>query len=156
MTFAGIGAGINELTALAATSELAPTAKRGKYVAVLVFTIIPFCPSVLWAQLIAYHSTWRYCGLICGIWAFIGLVLTAIFYFPPPRVNSQGLTRREIIQQIDYVGGFLSIPGMLLFMMGMQWGGYQVSSIIFCLSRFFDNVILVYSVNISFANESVV
>ncbi|OCK89998.1 MFS multidrug transporter-like protein [Cenococcum geophilum 1.58] len=125
MTFAGIGAGINELTALAATSELAPTAKRGKYVAVLVFTIIPFCPSVLWAQLIAHHSTWRYCGLICGIWAFIGLVLTAVFYFPPPRVNSQGLTRREIIQQIDYVGGFLSISGMLLFMMGMQWGGYQ-------------------------------
>lgn len=134
MTFAGIGAGINELTALAATSELAPTAKRGKYVAVLVFTIIPFCPSVLWAQLIAYHSTWRYCGLICGIWAFIGLVLTAIFYFPPPRVNSQGLTRREIIRQIDYVGGFLSIPGMLLFMMGMQWGGYQVSSIILSFS----------------------
>lgn len=125
MTFAGVGAGISELTALAATSELAPTAKRGKYVAVLVFTIIPFCPSILWAQLIAHHSTWRYCGLLCGIWAFIGLVLTAVFYFPPPRVNSQGLTRREIIQQIDYVGGFLSISGMLLFMMGMQWGGYQ-------------------------------
>jgi hypothetical protein len=156
MTFAGVGAGISELTALAATSELAPTAKRGKYVAVLVFTIIPFCPSILWAQLIAHHSTWRYCGLLCGIWAFIGLVLTAVFYFPPPRVNSQGLTRREIIQQIDYVGGFLSISGMLLFMMGMQWGGYQVSSIIFCLSRFFDNAILVYPVNTSLANESVV
>ena len=156
MTFAGIGAGINELTALAATSELAPTAKRGKYVAVLVFTIIPFCPSVLWAQLIAHHSTWRYCGLLCGIWALIGLALTAVFYFPPPRVNSQGLTRREIIQQIDYVGGFLSVSGMLLFMMGMQWGGYQVSCIIFCLSRFFDNAILVYPVNTSLANVSVV
>lgn len=58
MAFGGIGAGINELTALAATSEMAPTSKRGKYVAILVFTIIPFCPSVLWGQLIAYHSTW--------------------------------------------------------------------------------------------------
>ncbi|OCK84723.1 MFS multidrug transporter-like protein [Lepidopterella palustris CBS 459.81] len=125
MTFAGVGAGINELTALAATSELAPTRKRGKYVAILVFTIIPFCPSVLWSQLIAYHSTWRYCGLLAGLWAFIGLVLTAIFYFPPPRVNSQGLSNREILAQIDYVGGVLSISGMLLFMMGMQWGGYQ-------------------------------
>ena len=47
MVFAGVGAGINELTALAATSELAPTAKRGKYVAVLIFTILPFLPSVL-------------------------------------------------------------------------------------------------------------
>jgi hypothetical protein len=126
MVFAGIGAGINELTALAATSELAPTRKRGTYVAILVFTIIPFCPSVLWGQLIASHSSWRYIGLLCGIWIFIGLVLTVCFYFPPPRVNSAGLTNKEILSQIDFVGGFLSIAGMILFMAGMQWGGYQV------------------------------
>jgi hypothetical protein len=51
--------------------------------------------------------------------------MTIIYYRPPPRVNSQGLSRSEIIAQIDFVGGFLSISGMLLFMMGMQWGGYQ-------------------------------
>jgi hypothetical protein len=126
MALAGAGAGINELTALAATSELAPTAKRGKYVAVLVFTILPFCPSVLWAQLIAYHSSWRYIGLICAIWSFIGLVMVAIFYFPPPRVNSSGLSRRDVLMQIDWVGGFLSISGMILFIAGLLWGGYMV------------------------------
>ena len=120
MVLSGIGAGVNELTALAATSEMAPTAKRGKYVAVLIFTIIPFCPSVLWGQLIAAHSTWRWIGLFCGLWAFIGLVMTAVFYFPPPRPNSQGLTRREIVNQIDFIGGFFSIFGMVLFMMGLQ------------------------------------
>lgn len=125
MTFAGVGAGINELTALAVTSELAPTRKRGKYVAVLIFTILPFTPSVLWGQLIASHSSWRYCGALCGAWAAVGFIMTAIFYFPPPRVNSQGLTKKEILGQIDYVGGFLSISGMLLFMAGLQWGGYQ-------------------------------
>lgn len=125
MALAGAGAGINELTALAATSELAPTAKRGKYVAVLIFTIVPFCPSVLWGQLIASHSSWRYVGLFCGLWAFIGLVMTAVFYFPPPRVNSAGLSRKEIISRIDFVGGFLSIVGMLLFIAGLVWGGYQ-------------------------------
>ncbi|EAT76787.2 hypothetical protein SNOG_15949 [Parastagonospora nodorum SN15] len=127
MVFSGVGAGINELTALAVTSELAPTSQRGKYVAILVFTIIPFCPSVLWAQLIASQSpgAWRWIGLFCGLWAFIGLVLTTVFYHPPPRVNSAGMTRREVLAQIDYVGGFLSVAGMLLFMMGMQWGGYQ-------------------------------
>lgn len=125
MVFAGIGAGVNELTALAATSELAPTSQRGKYVAILVFTIVPFCPSVLYAQLIAYYSSWRWIGCFCAIWAFIGLVITACFYFPPPRVNSQGLSRKQVLAEIDYVGGFLSISGMLLFMMGMQWGGYQ-------------------------------
>jgi MFS family permease len=127
MAFAGIGAGINELTALAVASELAPTRKRGQYVAVLVFSIVPFCPSVLWGQLIASHSTWRYVGLFCGIWCFIGLAMTTFFYFPPPRVNSSGLSRKEIIQQIDFVGGFLSIAGMILFLAGLLWGGYQVS-----------------------------
>lgn len=126
MAFAGAGAGINELTALAATSELAPTAKRGKYVAVLIFTILPFCPSVLWAQLITYYSSWRYVGVLCGVWLFIGFVMTAIFYFPPPRVNSMGLTRKEITDQIDFVGGFLSIFGVLLFIAGLFWGGALV------------------------------
>lgn len=139
MAIAGAGAGINELTALAVTSELAPTRKRGKYVAILVFTIVPFCPSVLWAQLIAAHGGWRYCGVLCGVWAAVGLIMTILFYFPPPRVNSKGLTKMEIIKQIDFVGGFLSITGMLVFMAGLQWGGYQV-----CLtfvddpSRFID------------------
>jgi MFS family permease len=115
MVFAGIGAGINELTALAATSELAPTAKRGKYVGILVFTIVPFCPSVLYGQLIAYYSSWRYIGLLCAVWAFIGLVLTVVFYFPPPPANLNATTRREILKQIDIVGGLLSISGMILF-----------------------------------------
>lgn len=126
MAIAGAGAGINELTALAATSEMAPTRLRGKYVSILIFTIIPYCPSVLWAQLIASHSNWRYVGLFCGAWNGIGLLMTVSFYFPPPRVNSEGLSRREILNRIDYVGGFLSIVGVILFLAGMQWGGYQV------------------------------
>ncbi|GAM89682.1 hypothetical protein ANO11243_077210 [Dothideomycetidae sp. 11243] len=125
MTIAGAGAGINELTALAAVSEMAPTAKRGKYVAILIFTIAPFCPSVLYGQLIAAYSSWRYVGLVCGIWTAIGLILTVVFYFPPPRVNSNGMTNKEILGQIDFLGGFLSIGGFVLFMAGMQWGGYQ-------------------------------
>ncbi|GFF24557.1 uncharacterized transporter C3H1.06c [Aspergillus udagawae] len=125
MAIAGAGAGVNELTALAATSEMAPTRQRGKYVAILIFTIVPFCPSVLWAQLIAAHSGWRYVGAFCGAWAGFGLLATVFFYFPPPRVNSQGLSRKEVFRRIDFVGGLLSITGLILFLAGMQWGGYQ-------------------------------
>ena len=150
MAVAGAGAGINELTALAVTSELAPTRKRGKYVAILVFTIVPFCPSVLWAQLIAAHAGWRYCGVLCGVWAAIGLIMTIIFYFPPPRVNSKGLTKMEIIKQIDYIGGFLSITGMLVFMAGLQWGGYQV-----CLTFVNDQSPLLTSMQYSWKSAHV-
>ncbi|KAJ5895773.1 uncharacterized protein N7473_005172 [Penicillium subrubescens] len=125
MAIAGAGAGVNELTALAATSEMAPTRKRGVYVAVLIFSILPFCPSVLWAQLIAAHSNWRYVGAFCGAWNGFGLLITVLFYKPPPRVNSLGLSNKEIISRIDFIGGFLSIIGLILFMAGMQWGGYM-------------------------------
>jgi hypothetical protein len=126
MAIAGAGAGIEELTSLAATAELAPTRKRGKYVAVLIFTIVPFCPSVLWSQLIAYYRGWRYIGALCGAWNGIGLLTTIIFYVPPPRVNSKGMSKKEIISRIDFLGGFLSICGMIFFLAGLQWGGYQV------------------------------
>ncbi|KAJ5889403.1 hypothetical protein N7504_010213 [Penicillium tannophilum] len=125
MAIAGAGAGVNELTALAATSEMAPTRKRGVYVAVLIFTILPFCPSVLWAQLIAYYSSWRYVGAFSGAWNAFGLLITVLFYFPPPRANSVGLSRREVIKRIDFVGGFLSITGLIVFLAGLQWGGYM-------------------------------
>ena len=36
MSIAGVGAGINELTALAVTSEIAPTRKRGFYNSLMV------------------------------------------------------------------------------------------------------------------------
>ena len=148
MTLAGVGAGINELTALAATSELASTRKRGKYIAILIFSIVPLCPSVLWAQLIASKAGWRYCGVLCGAWAAVGLVMTIIFYFPPPRVNSKGLTRKEIIQRIDFTGGFLVTSGMILSMAGMQWGGYQVSHLPHYLVVFQKNSVLTFSVSI--------
>lgn len=127
MALAGAGAGVNELTALAATSEMAPTRKRGVYVAVLIFTIAPFAPSVLWGQLIAYYSNWRYVGAFAGAWNGVGLLATVFFYFPPPRSNTLGLTQREILGRVDFVGGFLSITGLIVFLAGLQWGGYQVS-----------------------------
>lgn len=131
MAIAGAGAGVNELTALAATSEMAPTRKRGVYVAVLIFTIVPFCPSVLWAQLIAFYSNWRYVGAFCGAWNGFGLLITILFYKPPPRVNSLGLSRSEIIGRVDFIGGFLSISGLIIFLAGLQWGGYMVCHVLY-------------------------
>lgn len=115
MAFAGVGAGINELTALAAASEMSPVSKRGKYISALVFTITPFCLSALYAQLIAAYSTWRYIGLFCALWNAVGLFMTAAFYFPPPHAKPLNMTKKEILAQTDIVGGLLSISGLILF-----------------------------------------
>lgn len=126
MVLSGIGAGLNELIALAGTAELVPVRKRGLWVGLLVFTILPFCPSALWAQLIAKASSWRFVGILVTVWNFIGLIMLMFCYKDPAR-HFQQRKKMEILREVDYVGGFLSTVGVLLFMMGMQWGAAQVS-----------------------------
>ena len=74
----------------------------------------------------AVYKGWRYIGIIVCTWNGIGFFMTLFFYFPPPIVNTIGKTRMQVLKEIDYLGGFLSISGMILFLAGLQWGGYQV------------------------------
>ncbi|KAJ6786844.1 hypothetical protein PWT90_10660 [Aphanocladium album] len=122
MVIAGLGAGLNELIALAGTSELVPVRKRAMYVGGVVFTILPFCPSPLWAQLITKSSNWRYNGYLVGGWNLIGLVLVIFFYKEPSRAKR---SVRVILGEVDFIGGILSTAGVVLFMMGMQWGSRE-------------------------------
>ncbi|CAN9104344.1 unnamed protein product [Alternaria alternata] len=122
--FSGIGAGLNELIALAGTAEVVPIKDRGKYVGLVVITILPFCPSVLWAQLIAQQSDWRYNGILVGVWNFVGLILCIFCYKDPSRLTEE-YTARHVLRQVDYIGGILSTVGITLFMMGLQWGASQ-------------------------------
>ncbi|KAJ4305792.1 hypothetical protein N0V90_001324 [Kalmusia sp. IMI 367209] len=122
--FSGIGAGLNELIALAGTAEVVPIKKRGKYVGLVVLTILPFCPSVLYAQLIAKSSNWRYNGIFVGVWNFVGLLLCIFCYRDPSRLTAE-YTAKDVLRQVDYIGGILSTAGVTLFMMGLQWGATQ-------------------------------
>lgn len=128
MAITGVGTGINELTALAGTAELVPLSRRGYYIAGMCLTILPFLPSAMYAQMIAAHSTWRYIAVLTGVWAFIGLVVTVVFYFPPPRASLQGWKEKvDLLKRTDFVGGLLSIVGLAGFEAGILMGGYQVS-----------------------------
>jgi len=77
------------------------------------------------AQIYSASATWRY-----GAWINIILnggtfILLALFYWPPPRVNSAELSKTQILARVDYIGGILSIGGFALFILGIEWGGYQ-------------------------------
>jgi len=119
---AGVGIGIQLLTTVAAATELVPTSKRGATIGYIVCGFLPFAAASLYGQYLASHS-WRWVALLVGIWAIIAFVVLAVFYHPPPRVNSQGLSKREIIRRIDFVGSFLSLAGLVLFLTGLNWGG---------------------------------
>jgi hypothetical protein len=63
--------------------------------------------------------------MINSIWNFLGAVGLVFCYHPPPRHLVEGLSRKDILKKIDYVGAFLSNAGFSLFLVGLQAGGYQ-------------------------------
>jgi len=69
-------------------------------------------------------ATWRWGAWISVILGALNLLLLALFYFPPPRVNSVGLTTYQTIARVDIIGALLFSGGLALFLLGMQWGGY--------------------------------
>jgi MFS family permease len=122
MVLIGVGAGILELTALAVAGEMAPAKSRGIYVGAVILSVLPFAPSVLYAQFIAVHGSWRWIGLLLGGVTVVGIILTAFFFFPPPPKKSEGFSKKQTLARVDFVGGFLSIVGLTLFLAGLTWG----------------------------------
>ena len=122
--FSGIGAGLNELIALAGTGEIVPTKDRSFYVGIVILTMIPFLPASLYAHWISQASSWRYNGVFVGVWNFIGLVLCIFFYKDSSRLTAT-YTVRDVLRKVDFIGGFLSTVGITLFMMGLQWSSLQ-------------------------------
>ena len=123
--FTGIGAALLEINALAAVNEIAPNKLRGFYTSMLIWTIIPFAPLGIYALELSVHDTWRWNVWIPLIWASIGQVLTFFFYKPPPRVfQGHVFSKIEKLQRLDWVGFFLSVAGVTLFLFGLGCGGY--------------------------------
>jgi hypothetical protein len=90
----------------------------------VTFSIVPFMPQLLYTILIVRSSTWRYCFLLTGLWNAIGFVGLFFCYRPPPRMLVEGQTKWTILKGIDWLGTFLSIGGITLFLVGLQAGGY--------------------------------
>jgi len=108
-------------------AESVPVKYRGYSLAIVTAFVFPFTPYVLYSQLLSTYHTWRWgpwisfiYNALCGI----GLLLT---YFPRAHVRAEGFTARAILKRIDYLGAFLSIVGLTLFLVALQAGGYTHS-----------------------------
>jgi MFS family permease len=117
----GAAMGVQLLTVVAAASELVPVSKRGMTIGFIVLGFMPFAPASLYGQLMAEKS-WRYVYLFLGAWSILAFIVLFIWY-RPARPNSGGLTRTELLKRIDYVGCILSVLGVVLFLVGINWGG---------------------------------
>lgn len=137
MVVSGIGIGIQLLTSIAAVTELVPVEKRGLTIGYVVMGFLPLAPASLYGQLLAVFS-WRYVGLVIGVLALIAFVILAIWYKPPPRPNSVGLTKKQCFERVDFIGSFLGIGGVTVFLVGLNWGGqdypWHSAHVIACLT----------------------
>ncbi|KAL1956550.1 hypothetical protein VTO42DRAFT_7021 [Malbranchea cinnamomea] len=118
----GIAAVVEELMAIAVVAESVPTSKRPIYAAIILTAIIPWSPGTMYANWMA-QASWRWIGCALGIWNAIILFLIWPFYHPPPRVNSMGLSRKEMVRRIDFVGGILVTLGLVFVLIALSWGG---------------------------------
>lgn len=124
MVLSGIGIGIQLLTSIAAVTELVPTYKRGITIGYIVLGFLPFAPASLYGQLLAEKS-WHWVGLVVGCMALLAFAILLIWYKPPPRPASIGLTKRQIVNRMDLFGAFLGIGGITTFLVGLNWGGQE-------------------------------
>jgi MFS family permease len=51
----------------------------------------------------------------------LATVLVAALYNPPPQKSQMGLTNREKLAKLDWIGYFLFTSGLVLFTMGLSW-----------------------------------
>lgn len=78
----------------------------------------------MYSQLLSTYVTWRWGAWISLIYNGLTGLGLAFTYFPKAHVRADGFTRREILQRIDFLGAFLSITGLTLFLVALQAGGY--------------------------------
>lgn len=121
-TLAGFGVIVEELLALAVIAEIVPTKQRPIYGVVLISGFIPWIPGTLYAQLIAQHN-WRYVPCLMACWHALTFIVIVIYYRPPPQGIAREQTMVGLLRRIDWVGGFLSIAGLVVFLLGLNWGG---------------------------------
>ena len=124
--FTGIGIAVQELMAIAAIVEIVPTMHRGYYIAIIVTSFFPFAPGSLYGALIA-QANWRYCACLIAVWNLITAIIIGIYYNPPPMAlkNDSDLTWKQKVKRIDFLGGLIMTCGLILLLMGINWGGQQ-------------------------------
>jgi hypothetical protein len=54
----------------------------------------------------------------------IALILQVVFYWPPSfrQLHGNERTRMQELKRVDWVGMFLMVAGLLLFLLGISWG----------------------------------
>lgn len=115
------------LIILVAVAELVPVRWRALAVGCTCFWLIPgsgLAPAIAYAFTYKSSVGWR--GIFWFLTGMNALCTTLWFlFYRPPNFHMKHANARKIqfIKDFDYIGTILFILGMLLFLMGLAWGG---------------------------------
>lgn len=85
-----------------------------------------FAPAVANALVTKPHGGWRWCFWLMTILNFVSLACFYLFYFPPTfKMKHRSETKRDYVKQTDVVGIFLFCAGIVVFILGLSWGGTE-------------------------------
>jgi MFS family permease len=108
--------------------ELVPNRARGPYNVIVLFSSMPFAvfgPVIARAFIQHTEGSWRWSYYLGIILSGMSIILYFLFYSPPTyallHVNDK--TQLQQVKTLDFVGVFLYSAGLVLFLMGVSWGG---------------------------------
>lgn len=106
--------------------ELVPMKHRYMANGALYFFAIPpaaFGPAIAYAFVQNTSAGWRWCYYLMIITNAISTLCWFFFYHPPTFHMVSKKTRSQQLREFDYGGLVLFTGGLLIFLMGLNWGG---------------------------------
>ncbi|KAK1976425.1 fungal trichothecene efflux pump [Colletotrichum cereale] len=113
-------------------SELVPMNFRyfaSSYIYALLIPVAGVAPVVATSLVANAPGGWRSCYYILIAINILALVCWVVFYHPPSwddlaaKEFGQARDKKSMLRDIDYGGLFLLSSGLLLFLLGISWGG---------------------------------
>ncbi|KAF9884304.1 hypothetical protein FE257_001882 [Aspergillus nanangensis] len=122
----GLGGAI-QISFTVAVSELVPNKVRGMVISALFFSsfeIACFGPVIGQALVANTAATWRWAYYLNIIVAAIAVICFYWFYHPPSfDMLHRNRSKMDQAKRQDFVGFVLFTGGLMLFLMGLSWGG---------------------------------
>ncbi|OCL13971.1 MFS general substrate transporter [Glonium stellatum] len=120
-----LGASIGTVSvAYAGISEILPNKYRGIGLAWTELNLASWAVTgTLLANTMISNATWRimfYLAIGYGAFSFIG---TIFVYFPPSHPRPDGKTKWQEFKELDFLGAFLFVAGLAVFLFGLNSGG---------------------------------
>ena len=125
--------------------ELVPNKQRGPIVTLVSLSSLPFAgepsleittkkssnnftvfgPIIARSLIIHTAAGWRWSFYLGIIMSGLTIILYQFMYHPPTydQLHVHGKTKVQMFKEFDFVGIFLYVTGVVLFLIGLSWGG---------------------------------